>query len=143
LGMSALPPKADKQRAPPNVRLVPGADSCIAAIYGLQCSLNPIVGEREQSSRDVESESLGGFEVESDMWRDARAAPRRRYDSPLQRDNPARSTHQSPLSGGAKARMLICTAHEHYLPDGCLSGGMVGTSGNFAKSFGFSRKTCG
>jgi hypothetical protein len=28
--------------------------------------------------------------------------------------------------------MLICIAHEHYLPDGCLSGGMVGTSGNFA-----------
>jgi hypothetical protein len=26
LGMSALPPKADKQRAPPNVRLVPKAD---------------------------------------------------------------------------------------------------------------------
>jgi hypothetical protein len=32
---------------------------------------------------------------------------------------------------------------KRYLPDGCLSGGMVGTSGSFAKSFGFSRKTCG
>jgi hypothetical protein len=49
----------------------------------------------------------------------------------------------SPLSGGAGARMLIGTAHERYLPDPGLSGGMVGTSGNFAKSFGFSRKTCG
>src|SRR5215475_11005971 len=31
LGMSALPPKADKQRLPPNVRLVPKADICSAA----------------------------------------------------------------------------------------------------------------
>src|SRR5215831_9341986 len=31
LGMSALPPKADKQHAPPNVRLVPKADILIAA----------------------------------------------------------------------------------------------------------------
>src|SRR4029453_6246040 len=84
------------------------ADSCIAAIYGLQCSLNHLVGEREQPIRHVESESLRSFEVDDQLefcglhnWQVGRFLTVSPARTVLQQTPPARP-EQGRLSGGRR-----------------------------------------
>jgi hypothetical protein len=56
--MSALPQKADIVRHGGNVRFVPEADSCSAAIESL---FNYLVGNGENARRNGEAKCLCGF----------------------------------------------------------------------------------
>ena len=62
--MSALPPKADKRQMSRHVCFVPKADSCSAAKSPL---FEHLVGEREQLCRHVETECLGGLEIDNEL----------------------------------------------------------------------------
>jgi len=59
--MSALPPKAAIGDAMRNIRFVPNADSCTAAILSL---FDHLVGAAEQRGRQVEPERLSGLHVD-------------------------------------------------------------------------------
>jgi|SRR6516162_2473005 len=62
--LSALPPKADKRQMSRYVCFVPKADSCSAAKSPL---FEHLVGEREQLCRHVETECLGGLEIDNEL----------------------------------------------------------------------------
>ena len=62
--MSALPPKADKERTSRYVRFVPKADSCSAAKRIL---FDHLVGAAEQWQRHCDADRLGGLEVEEHL----------------------------------------------------------------------------
>src|SRR5215813_3520005 len=62
--MSALPPKADIGTHSRNVRYVPKADSCIAA---KSLSFDHVVGALPQEQRHVETERLGGFQIDHQL----------------------------------------------------------------------------
>jgi hypothetical protein len=65
-GTSALPPKAAAAVSRRRVRFGPSTDSCIAAKRGL---FDHLIGEREQIWRYIETERLGGLEVDHEFVR--------------------------------------------------------------------------
>ena len=75
--MSALPPKADIPRSNCDVRFVPKADSCTAAILSL--SINP-VGMAEQRKRYGTAECIGGIQEEISIDKDFKFAAVQRLE---------------------------------------------------------------
>jgi len=62
--MSALPPKSDITQRDKNVRFVPKADSCTAAIQTL---LDHLIGTGEERLGHVEAERFGGLQVDDKL----------------------------------------------------------------------------
>jgi hypothetical protein len=75
--MSALPPKADIPQRNCDVRFVPKADSCTAAILSL--SINP-VGMAEQRKRYGTAECIGGIQEEISIDKDFKFAAVQRLE---------------------------------------------------------------